>query len=81
MTDIVLLDYNVDTNIVCGSVLDRAFYRGFASGTAVLHPANTRPAEGLDFNDRDRVRTFIQETEGPAFASDHQPLVVTLKIN
>ncbi len=77
----IIKTFATECKALCGH-LDRIYQHGFESSTAVLLPT----ALFKDFNittfDEKAVKDFIvrHHDEGPAFASDHQPILATLKL-
>jgi hypothetical protein len=66
-----------------GGVLDHVFQHGFDGPVKCkLLPSSTYPSDQItSFNNEAEVRKYILDTydKGPAFASDHQPILVTFK--
>lgn len=62
--------------------LDRVFARHLSVKEAVLELTPTRPLEGIDPLDQDQLRQFVSDAAHrvPAFASDHQPVVVRFEL-
>jgi len=66
-----------------GGVLDHVFQHGFDGPVKCkLLPSSTYPSDQItSFNNEAEVRKYILDTydKGSAFASDHQPILVTFK--
>lgn len=65
-----------------GGVLDHVFYRGFDKVNTYLWPAYCQGEGPADYTEAG-VKKYMMETysSGPAFASDHQPLIAVLQVS
>ena len=63
-----------------GGKLDRSYYRGFDSSKCKLVPAPQFSDAPNDIEDDKAVKDYVlaHHDEGPAYASDHQPMVTSL---
>lgn len=64
-----------------GGMLDHVFYSGFESSEAYMLPANIFPDAPQHMNE-DSVKKYILDhyDQGPAYASDHQPILGILHL-
>lgn len=73
--------FNQECKAIC-SQLDHVFQRGFPRAAATLLPTAQFPDFDHDDVVEDKVKNYIMRhyQEGPAFASDHQPILVECEL-